>query len=96
MAKITTRLQNKYHGDLSENQAVWQSDNQVLKEATFIQMDRSGGNSETCREVQKVGEEEGGMETESDKGRHGDMVWLIPHPLVLDKSWEEYLRSEGS
>ena len=35
-AKITTTLQNKYHPELSENQAVWKSDNQGIKEVTFI------------------------------------------------------------
>ena len=36
-------LQNKCHPELSENQAVWKSDNQGFKEATFIQMGRRGG-----------------------------------------------------
>ena len=41
-AKITVRLQNKYHSASSGNQAVWKSDNQGFKEATFIQMGRRG------------------------------------------------------
>ena len=50
-AKITTRLQNKYHLDSSENQAVWKSDNQGFKEATFIQMGRRDGDTEWHGEV---------------------------------------------
>ena len=33
--KITTRLQNKYHAELSENQTVWKFNNQGFKEVTF-------------------------------------------------------------
>ena len=44
-AKITTRPQSKYHPQLSENRAMWKSDNQRSKEATFIQM---GGGMERC------------------------------------------------
>ena len=40
-AKFTTRLQNNYHPGSSETQAVWKSDNQGFKEATFTQ--RVGG-----------------------------------------------------
>ena len=45
--KILTRLQNKYHPDSSENQAVWKSDNQGLKAATVIHTGRRGGNTDT-------------------------------------------------
>ena len=41
-AKITFRLQNKHHPESPEYQAVWKSDNQGIKEATFIQMGRRG------------------------------------------------------
>ena len=34
--KITTKLQNKYYPELLENQAVWKSDSQGFKEATFV------------------------------------------------------------
>ena len=44
--KIKTRLQNKFHPDSLENQAVWKSDNQGLKEATYIQIGRRGGDAE--------------------------------------------------
>ena len=40
--KITTRPQNKYHPAPSENRAVWKSNHQGFKEATFIQMGRRG------------------------------------------------------
>ena len=52
-AKITTRLQNKYHPESSENRAVRKSNNQGIKEATFIQMGRRGRDVQTCREVQR-------------------------------------------
>ena len=55
IAKITTGLQNKYHPDSSENQAVWKSDNQGFKEATFIQMGKRVGEVEWCGEVQRRG-----------------------------------------
>ena len=50
--KITTKLQNNYHPESSENQAVWKSDNQGIKEVTFIQTCRRGGDMETSREVE--------------------------------------------
>ena len=40
--KITTKLKNNYHSKLSENQAVWKSDNHGTEEVTFIQMDKRG------------------------------------------------------
>ena len=36
-ARITTRLKNKYHPELSENQAVWKFNNNGFREATFLQ-----------------------------------------------------------
>ena len=41
-AKITTRLQNKYHPESSENRVVWKSNNQGIKEVMFIQTGRRG------------------------------------------------------
>ena len=41
--KITTKLQNNYHPETSENHAVWKSDNQGIKEVTFTQMGKRGG-----------------------------------------------------
>ena len=35
-AKITTKLQNNYHPELSENRAIWKSDNQGITQVTFI------------------------------------------------------------
>ena len=49
IAKNTTRLQNKFHPQLSENRAVWKPDNQGFKEVTFIQRRRRGGDAETWR-----------------------------------------------
>ena len=48
-AKITTKLQNNYHPESSENPVVWKSDNQGIKEAIFAQKDRRGGDAETHR-----------------------------------------------
>ena len=45
-AKITTRLQKKYHPESSENRAVWKSDKQGIKEVTFIQMGRNDRDEE--------------------------------------------------
>ena len=47
---------------------------------TFIQMLRKGGDKETCGEVQ----------------RQGDTEWVVPHPHVVDKNQEGYLRGEGT
>ena len=83
-AKITTRLQNKYHPDSSENRAIWKSDNQGFKEAMFIQMGRRG------RDVETRGKEWTCVE------RHGDAEQGVPHPHVVDKNQEGHLWSEGS
>ena len=45
--KITIKLQNNYHPELSENQAVWNSDNQRIKEVAFILMGRRGRDADT-------------------------------------------------
>ena len=42
IAKITIILQNNYPPESSENQAVCKSDNQGIKEVTFIQITRRG------------------------------------------------------
>ena len=55
MAKITTRLQNKCYPELSENQAVWKSNNQRIKKATSIQTGRRGGDMEMCEAAQRCG-----------------------------------------
>ena len=78
-AKITSRLQNKYHPESSENRAVWKSNNQGIKEATFIQIGRRG------RDPEKLGEMQRGAE------RHGDVEPVVLYPSVVDKNWEGYL-----
>ena len=45
--KITTKLQNNNCPRSSENQAVWKSNNQGIKEVTFIQTGRRGRDTET-------------------------------------------------
>ena len=59
---------------------MWKSDNQVIKEVTFIQEGLRHGDAQGGEEVQ----------------RHGDVEWEVPHPRVVDKNQEGYLRSEGS
>ena len=67
--RITTISQNKQQSQLSENQAVWKSDNQGFKEATFIQTGRRAESqnwAEKCR----------------DAVWHGKAVaveWEVPH-----------------
>ena len=81
-----TRLQNKYHPESSENRAVWKSNNQRFKEATFIQMGRRGRDVEMCREIQRC----------QMADRYGDTGRVVLHPYVMDKNREGYLRSKGS
>ena len=66
-AKITTRLQNKYHPDLSENPAVWKSNNQRFKEATFIQTGRRGGDVERLGEVWRGAEMQSGLRRQENR-----------------------------
>ena len=54
IAKNTTRLQNKYHPELSENLAVWKSNNQEFKEASFTQKGRRGGDVERHGECEET------------------------------------------
>ena len=74
-AKNTTRLQNKYHPELSENQAVWKSNNQGCKEATFIQLGRRGGDVEKHGEAQRGVERWKGTEMQSGMERPRDWNW---------------------
>ena len=41
--RTTTHLKNKKQPEWTENQAVWKSNNQGVKEETFIQASRRGG-----------------------------------------------------
>ena len=50
--KIATRLQNKYHPESLENQAVWKSKNQEFKEATFFPL---VGGTDTWRCTERHG-----------------------------------------
>ena len=80
---------NKYHPELSENRAVWKCNNQGSIETTLIQMGRRGGDVEKCRKVER----------HRDVEWHGHIwrgEWVVPHPCVVDKNQEGYLRSEGS
>ena len=78
MAKITTRLQNKYHPELSENWAVRKSNNQGFKEATFIQMGRMG------RDVQRGTETWRGVDRCKDTEWHGEVQrWGMGSPISM-------------
>ena len=46
-AKVTTILQNNYRPESLENQTVWKSNNQGIKEVTFIQKSKKGRDAET-------------------------------------------------
>ena len=74
-AKIITRLQNKYHPELSGNPAVWKSDNQGFKEATFIQMGRRA-------ETQRGTEKWSGTERQW-KGQPHIHLWIITRKDTL-------------
>ena len=50
-AKITNKPQNNYYSELSENWAVWKSDNQGIKEVTFIHMGRRGRDMEMWKRL---------------------------------------------
>ena len=79
-AKITTRLQNKYHPDSLEKGVVWKLDNQeFLKQQSFWQV----GGSETWRCMERCGEVE----------RRGHVERMVPYLCVVDKNQERYLRS---
>ena len=49
-AKTITKLQNNYHPELSENQAVWQSNNQELKSHSFRRV--GGAEMQRCRDME--------------------------------------------
>ena len=44
---IYSKLQNNYHPESSENQAIWKSNDQGIEEVTFIQMGRRAQDAET-------------------------------------------------
>ena len=58
VAKITTKIQNNYHPESPENQAVWKSDNQGIKEVTFIRMGRRGGDVSIMQKGSKMWNEQ--------------------------------------
>ena len=45
--KLQLGYKTNYHPESSENQAVWKSDSQGIKEPTFIQTGRRGGDAGT-------------------------------------------------
>ena len=53
--RTTTNLKTKTQRELTENQTVWKSDNQGIKEETFIQTGRRGGDGQLCREDSQQG-----------------------------------------
>ena len=67
-SKLTSK-QTKNHLELPENQTVWKSNNQVFKEAIFIQMGRRGRDTDMCREAWRDGEVQRGSEMWSSTER---------------------------
>ena len=57
-----------------------------------VEMQRQQRGAEGCRRVER----QRGMKSWSDAERHAEVEWVVPHPRVVDKNWEGYLRSEGS
>ena len=53
--KDNNKFKNKKQPELTENQTVWKSDNQGVKEETFIQSGRRGGNRQPGREDLRQG-----------------------------------------
>ena len=49
------QFKNKTQPQLTENQTVWKSDNQGIKEETFIQTCRRSRNGQRCREDSEKG-----------------------------------------
>ena len=48
--KDNNKFENKKQPELTENQTVWKSDNQGVKEETFIQISRRSGDGQPGRE----------------------------------------------
>ena len=68
---------------MSENRAIWKSNNQGFKEVTFTQTGGRGRDAEARGEALRGG----GM---------WRCEWAVSHPHVVDKNQEGYLGSEGS
>ena len=68
---------------MSENRAVWKSNNQGFIEHTFMQMVRRNGDMEMRAEVERLGEAQ----------KH---KWAVPNPCVVGKNQEGYRRNKGS
>ena len=84
--RSTTNLKTKTQRELTENQTVWKSDNQVIKEETFIQTGRRGGDGQLGREDSQQGS---GWWT----GRGGCLQTGQSH-IHVQINWEEQLGSE--
>ena len=72
--KDNNNLKTKKQPQLTENQTVWKSDNQGVKEETFIQAGRRGGERQPVREDLQQG---GGWRTGASKttaARPGDKL----------------------
>ena len=72
--RTTTNFKNKKQPELTENRTVWKSDNQGVKEETFIQTSRRGGDGQLGGEDSGLGS---GWRTRVGKaalGGPGEMV----------------------
>ena len=76
-AKFATKLQNSYLPEKSENQAVWKSDIQGIKEVTFIQISRRGKDALRCVETWIC----------------RNVEWGVPHGHVVGKNWRNNSRA---
>ena len=59
MRRVTTNLKRKKHPEVPPNQTVWESDNQGLKEAMFIQI-VEGVEMESWGREEAVWQQQGG------------------------------------
>ena len=84
--KDNNKFKNKKQPELTENQTVWKSDNQGVKEETFIQTGRRGGDGQPGREDSWQGS---GWRTGRGNGLQTGQSYIC-----MQINWEEQLGSE--
>ena len=103
--RTTKKLKTKKQPELIENQTIWKSDKQGLKEETLIQTSRRGGDGQLGREDSPQG---GGWQTQRGGGLWtgtGQAAASRPHKVVAGRpcgptfthidNWEEQWGSEA-
>ena len=83
--KDNNKFKNKKQPELTENRTVWKSDNQGVKEETFIQTGRRGGDRQQGREDSWQG-------CGWVPARWRLAQWVVPHSVQINQ--EEQLGSE--